>query len=65
MRVRSARSPSDEVERADEDGFARAGFAGDDVVAGLQLQRQVGHQGEVLDAQRRQHVAVPRAEFGG
>ena len=48
-----------EVEGADEDGFAGAGFARNDVVAGLQLERQVGHEGEVLDAQGRQHVAVP------
>ena len=54
-----------EVEGADEDGLARAGLARDDIVAGLQLERQVGHQGEVLDAQGRQHVAVPPSEFGG
>ena len=47
-----------EVQGADEDGFAGAGFAGDDVVAGLQLEGQVRHQGEVLDAQGRQHVTV-------
>ena len=43
------------VQRADEDGLAGAGFAGDDVAAGLQFQREVGHQGEVFDAQRGQH----------
>ena len=48
-----------EVEGADEDGLACAGLAGDDVVAGLPFKGQVGHQGEVLDAQGRQHVAVP------
>ena len=45
----------DEVERADDDGLARAGFAGDDVAAGLEFQREVAHEGEVFDAQRRQH----------
>ena len=45
----------DEVERAEDDGFARAGFAGDDVAAGLEFQREVAHEGEVFDAQRRQH----------
>ncbi len=46
----------DEVERADDDGLARAGLAGDDVAAGLEFQREVGHEGEILDAQRRQHL---------
>lgn len=45
----------DEVERADDDGFARAGFAGDGVVAGQQLEGQIGDQGEVFDSQRCQH----------
>ena len=54
-----------EVEGANEDGLAGAGLARNDVVAGLQLERQVGHEGEVLDAQGRQHVTVPAAEFGG
>jgi hypothetical protein len=36
----------DEVERADDDGLARAGFAGDDIAAGLEFQREVAHQGE-------------------
>ena len=44
-----------EVERADDDGLARAGFAGDGIAAGLEFQREVGHEGEVFDAQRRQH----------
>ncbi len=34
-----------QVQRPDEDGLAGAGLAGDDVVAGLQLQRQVGDEG--------------------
>ena len=45
----------DEVERANDDGFARAGLAGDDIAAGLKFERQVRHEGEVFDAQRRQH----------
>ena len=49
----------DEAERADEDRFAGAGLARDGVVAGLQLEGQIGDQGEVFDAQRRQH-----AKFG-
>ena len=44
-----------EIERADDDGFARARLAGDDVATGLEFQRQVAHEGEVFDAQRRQH----------
>ena len=43
----------DEVERADDDGFSRAGFAGDGIAAGLEFQREVGDQGEVFDAQCR------------
>ena len=46
----------DEVEGADEDGLAGAGFAGNDVVTGPELEGQVSHQGEILDAQGRQHV---------
>ena len=45
----------DEVEGADDDGFARAGFAGDGVVAGRQLEGQVGDQGEVFDSQGGEH----------
>ena len=45
----------DEIERADDDGFARTGFACDDVATGLEFQRQVAHESEVFDAQRRQH----------
>ncbi len=54
-----------EVQGADEDGLPRAGLACDDVVARLQLERQVGHEGEVLDAQGRQHVAVPPVNLAG
>ena len=45
----------DEVERADDDGFAGTGFAGDDVAARLEFQREVRDQREVFDAERRQH----------
>ena len=40
----------DEIERADDDGFARAGLAGDDIAAGLKLKRQVRYEREVFDA---------------
>src|SRR6185436_7589385 len=30
-----------EIERADQDGFARAGLTGDDVVTGLEFQHQI------------------------
>ena len=45
-----------EIERADEDGFARAGLAGDGVVAGTKFQRQVRHQGQLFNAQRDKHA---------
>ena len=45
----------DEVECADDDGLAGSGFARDDVAPGTQFKRQVGHEGEVLDAQGGQH----------
>ena len=49
-----------EIERADDDGFARAGLAGDGVVAALKLQRQVGDEREVLNSQRGKHGEVLR-----
>ena len=42
-----------EIERADDNGFARTGFAGDGVESGLQFQRQVGNQRQIFDAQCR------------
>lgn len=45
----------DQVERANKNGFAGTGFAGDDVAPRLEFQRQVRHQREVFDAQRDQH----------
>jgi len=54
----------DEIERADEDGFARAGLATDDVQARLELEREVGDEGEVLDAERGQHREILRPDFG-
>src|SRR6185369_12693607 len=50
--------------RTDQDRFARAGFSGDDVEARLQFQGQVGHKGEILDAQRRQHAVFIGGESG-
>jgi len=46
----------DEIERADDDGFARAGLAGDDIATGLEFQREVWNKSEVFDAERRQHA---------
>jgi phosphoribosyl 1,2-cyclic phosphate phosphodiesterase len=54
-----------EIQGADEDGLAGAGFAGDGVVSRLQVQGQIGHQGEVSDSQRGQHAEFVRAESGG
>ena len=55
----------DEVEGADDDGFAGTSFAGDGVVAGLELERQVGDQGEVFDSERRQHGKKTVVDCGG
>ncbi len=44
-----------EIERADDDGFARAGLARDRVAAGLKFERQIGDQRQVFDPQRREH----------
>ena len=54
-----------EVESANEDGLAGTGLARDDVIAGLQLERQVSHEGEVFDAQGCQHVTVPGLNLAG
>jgi len=43
--------PQHEAQGPDENGFARARLPGNDIVTGLQLQRQIGHQREVLDAE--------------
>ncbi len=51
-------SAEHEVECADEDRFAGAGFAGDGVVAGLKLEGEVGDQSEVFNAQGRQHGKI-------
>ena len=48
----------DEVECADDDRFSRAGFAGDGVVAGGEIQGEVRDQGEILDAERGQHRRI-------
>jgi len=44
-----------ETDGAKHDGFARAGLAGNDVAAGLKLQRQVGDKREVFNPQRGEH----------
>ena len=41
-----------QIERADDDGFARARLPGNDIETGLQLQGQIGDQRQILDAQR-------------
>jgi hypothetical protein len=43
------------MERAHDDGFAGAGFAGDGVVARLQLQGKIRNQGQIFNAQCAQH----------
>ena len=48
----------DEVERANDDRLAGAGFAGDGVVAGGEIQGEVRDEGEVLDAERGQHGRI-------
>ena len=41
-----------QIQRANHNGFARAGFARDGLAPRLQFQRQVRHEGEIFDAQR-------------
>ena len=48
----------DEIERVDDDRFAGAGFAGDGVIAGGEVQGEVRDQSEVLDAERGQHGRI-------
>ncbi len=57
--------PEDELEGAEDDGFAGTGFAGEDIEAGLELEGEVGHEGEISDPQRRQHGARWRVWIGG
>jgi len=45
-----------EVQRSDENGFAGAGFAGDNVIARLQFEGEVGDESEIFNAQRGQHA---------
>ena len=45
-----------EAEGADDDGFAGAGFAGDDIAAGLKFESEIGGQRKVFDADCGQHV---------
>ena len=46
----------DEIERADKDGFARASFAGDHIVTGLEFQREIRNQREVFYAEGSEHA---------
>ena len=52
MRLLSARSPEQQLERADDDGLARAGLAGDGDEAGRKLPVEFLDQSQVFDAQR-------------
>ena len=52
----------DEIKCANEDGFARARFPGEDVVAGLEFDSEIRHQGKVFDAQRREHCSERNLE---
>src|SRR3970282_391666 len=45
-----------------EHGLARAGFAREDVEAGLEGERDVGDDGEIADAELRQHYLRSRSE---
>ena len=47
-----------ELKRANNDGFACAGFARDRVVTRSQLQGQLGNKGEIFDAQGCQHRTI-------
>ena len=57
MSMRSARSPRRRLKRADDDGFARAGFAGNHVEARPQGEGQISNKGQILDAQNAEHAA--------
>ena len=46
----------EQVEGAEDDGFAGTGFAGDNHEAGGDLEGEFGNEGEVADAQGGQHV---------
>src|SRR5262245_61992892 len=47
-----------QTERADQDRLAGARFARDDRKSRCELKGEIGHQGEVLDSQRRQHGRI-------
>lgn len=48
----------DQIQGANNDGFAGAGLARDGVVAGSELEGEVGHESKVLDAERDQHGRI-------
>lgn len=45
----------DEIESADENGFAGAGFAGDGVIARFEFEAEVSDQGQVFNSEMGQH----------
>jgi hypothetical protein len=49
----------------DDDGLARTGFPRHGIAPRLEFQRQVAHQGEIFDAQRRQHVRFDSTKVCG
>src|SRR5215204_4876190 len=52
----------DQAERANEDRFACAGFARDNVETWPKLKREIRHQGEILNAERGQHVSTAKIQ---
>ena len=54
----------DEAEGVDENGFARAGFAGEDVVAGAEVDFAVFDDGDLVDGELFEH-GLSVAVFGG
>lgn len=47
-----------QIQSANNDGFAGAGLARDGIVAGSELEGEVGHESKVLDAERGQHGRI-------
>ena len=50
--------PEHEVQCADDYGFTGACLACDGVVARRELESEIGHEGKILDAERRQHRRI-------
>lgn len=59
----------DQLDRAEDDGFARTGFSRDDVESRMEFQGQIGDECEIADAQRGEHDpswrSVDRVEADG